>query len=80
MKAALYYKRKIVLVHDQASCMFPGVSEQPQFMQDAKLFDDKAITLVHQFVRTTLEQVWFGFSDLLIGTDFKKIIKRIESS
>jgi len=40
---------RIVLVHDPATCYFPGESEQPQFLKDADVFHDKAITYMKQY-------------------------------
>ena len=70
MQAALHYKGnlffafilslttlqvKIVLVHDQATCSFPGPHEQPQYLSE--VFHDKAITFMSQYTSHCSRQI-----------------------
>ena len=42
LKCALAYNLRTVLVHDNESCLFPGVEEQPVFLikADGMMSDD----------------------------------------
>src|SRR5690349_5258178 len=56
-QAALQYSCRIILVHDQESCTFPSVQEQPDFLQKASVFHDKAVTFMADFVHACCEQI-----------------------
>jgi len=57
MECALKHKKRIVLVHDQATCFFPGEAEQPQSLKDAHVFHDKAITYMKEYTDFVVKQV-----------------------
>jgi len=55
MNVAQKYGCRIVLVHDQSTCEFPGPDQQPKDIQE--VFHDKAVTYMKQYVRTCTRQV-----------------------
>lgn len=56
-KAALVYGVRVVLLHDQESCAFPGISEIPPFLQSTEIFHDKAITYHKQYLQACIDDL-----------------------
>jgi hypothetical protein len=57
LDCALHYKVRIMLLHDQASCYFPGENEQPETLLKGGVFKDKAVTFMKQYVDTCVDQI-----------------------
>jgi len=93
MNAAVHYKTKTVLVHDQATCFFPGENEQPQNLKDAGVFHDKAITFMGQYAHhcvkgilkkaskttmKTFDLCFFGVSEYIEMVQTSHLLSKID--
>lgn len=54
-----------MLLHDQASCYFPGEKEQPETLFKGGVFKDKAVTFMKQYVDTCVDQILRKFQRFL---------------
>ena len=67
----IYFIVKIVLVHDQATCFFPGENEQPDDLKQASVFHDKAITFMSQYTSHCTRQILKKVNFLLFSQKCK---------
>ncbi len=56
-EVAIFYSIRIILIHYQTSCFFPGLAEQPKSLSSAGVFHDKAVTYIQQYVKACVRQV-----------------------
>lgn len=58
LDCARFYNIRIMLLHDQASCFFPGEHQQPESLLKYGVFKDKAVTFMKQYVDTCVDQIF----------------------